>query len=500
VETQPVKTLREIAAGTDLESRLPEDLAATPVAGIAYDSRRVQPGFLFFAFPGAKTDGRKYAADAAARGALAIVSASPPPPGFAIPWLETAHGRRTLALAARNFFGRPDERLQLTGITGTNGKTTTAFLVESILNAAGLRSSMVGTVEYHVAGEVRPAPNTTPESLDIMTILRETELRGGSHVTMEVSSHALALGRVYGILFHTAVFTNLSRDHLDFHRGGMEEYFAAKRLLFEGAGAPPPSCAVLNADDPYSERLGFRGETIWFGIQDSKDLRASRISQSFDGLRFDVSFRGRKFRIESPLVGRFNVYNILAACGVGFSYGLAPETLMAGIAACRTVPGRFERVDLGQPFLVAVDYAHTDDALKNVIALARDLKPRRVITLFGCGGDRDREKRPLMGMAAAQHSDLVVVTSDNPRSEDPLAIINDALVGVRRFDTRHIVEPDRQTAIRRAIAEAMPGDVVILAGKGHETYQIFRDRTVPFDDREAARKALRSLGYGGEEK
>ena len=491
-----IKTLREVLAGTGLEERLPDSLASRPVAGIAYDSRKVQPGFLFFAFQGAHTDGRKYATHALNRGALAVVSELPPPAGFCGTWLETAHGRRTLSLAARNFFDKPDERLKLTGITGTNGKTTTAYLVESILTAAGLRSSLVGTIEYHVAGQVRPAPNTTPESLDILTMLHETETWGGSHVTMEVSSHALALGRVYGILFHTAVFTNLTRDHLDFHPT-MEAYFAAKRLLFEGAGAPPPRCAVLNADDPYSDRLGFQGETIRFGLHGGADLRATRIVQSFEGLQFDAAFRGGKFRMESPLVGRFNVYNILAACGVGLSYGLDFGALAAGVAACRRVPGRFERIDRGQPFLVAVDYAHTDDALRNVISLARELKPRRVITLFGCGGDRDRNKRPLMGMAAAEHSDLVVLTSDNPRSEDPLAIINDTLVGLRRFDTPHIVEPDREAAIRRAIGEAMPGDVVILAGKGHETYQIFRDRRVPFDDREVAAKALEAMGYRG---
>jgi len=490
-----VSVLQEILQGTDLERAIPDHLARVQVAGIAYDSRKVSPHFLFFAFPGAKTDGRKYAAEAVSRGAIAVISESPCPPGFTAPWLQTRHGRQTLALAARNFFHKPDERLCITGITGTNGKTTTAYLVESILAAAGITSSLIGTIEYHIAGEVRPAVNTTPESLDLLSMFEETRQRGGSHVTMEVSSHALALGRVYGILFHTAVFTNLTQDHLDFH-GGMEEYFHAKRKLFEGAGAPPPKVAVLNADDPYSRRLGFSGETIWFGLGRSAALRAARISNTFDGLRFEAIWRRRRFRVESPLVGRFNVLNILAATGVGLSLGVSPETIAAGIAACRKVPGRFERVEEGQPFLVVVDYAHTEDALTNVMALARELKPKRVLTLFGCGGDRDRDKRPRMGMAAARYSDFVVLTSDNPRSEDPIAIINDVLVGLRRFDTPHVIEPNREAAIHRIMAGARPGDIVILAGKGHETYQIFKDRTVHFDDREVAREALRALGYG----
>jgi UDP-N-acetylmuramoyl-L-alanyl-D-glutamate--2,6-diaminopimelate ligase len=355
---------------------------------------------------------------------------------------------------------------------------------------------MIGTIEYHLAGRVLPAVNTTPESLDLVRLFAELERAGGSHATLEVSSHALALGRVYGLHFHTAVFTNLTRDHLDFH-GTMDSYFAAKQTLFEGAGGPPPEFAVLNRDDEYARKLKVDPKTqaIWYGLGQEGDLRARHISSGFDGLRFEVQYDKLRFAVKSPLAGRINVYNILAACGAGLSYGIAPETIARGIAGLGAVPGRFERIDQGQPFVVVVDYAHTDDALRNTIAVARGLNPKRVITLFGCGGDRDRTKRPLMGQAAAEASDFVVLTSDNPRSEDPLAIMNDALVGIRRVDVPHVVEPDRAAAIARALKEAREGDLVILAGKGHETYQVLKDKTIPFDDRTVAREVLRGYGY-----
>jgi UDP-N-acetylmuramoyl-L-alanyl-D-glutamate--2,6-diaminopimelate ligase len=466
------------------------------VGGLAYDSRRVQPGDLFFAFPGSRADGRQFAQDALARGAAAVVSESPAPPELAARWLQVKHGRRALAVVARNFYGKPDERIGLTGITGTNGKTTTAYLIDSVLRAAGYTTAMVGTIEYHVAGRVLPAVNTTPESLDLVRLFAELRQAGGSHATMEVSSHALALGRVYGLAFHTVVFTNLTRDHLDFH-GTMEAYFAAKRLLLDGAGGPPPKYAVLNRDDGYARQMKphRHTEVFWYGLGPRTDLRAHHIASGFQGLRFDVQFGKVRFAVESPLLGKINVYNILAACGAGLSYGIAPETVARGIASLQSVPGRFERVDEGQPFVVAVDYAHTDDALRNTIAVARGLNPKRVITLFGCGGDRDRSKRPLMGQAAAEASDFVVLTSDNPRSEDPLAIMNDALVGIRRVDKPHAIEPDRAAAIARALQQARQGDIVILAGKGHETYQVLRDKTIPFDDRVVAREVLKGYGF-----
>jgi UDP-N-acetylmuramoyl-L-alanyl-D-glutamate--2,6-diaminopimelate ligase len=488
--------LGEILSGVALLQPLAPELAQAPVAAIEYDSRRVSPQSLFFAFPGSKADGRQFAADALARGALAVVSESPAPPDLAGRWIQVAHGRQALSLAARNFFRRPDERLALTGITGTNGKTTTAYLIDSVLRAGGKITAMIGTIEYHLAGRVLKAVNTTPESLDLLRLFSELENAGGTHVTMEVSSHALALGRVYGLNFHTTIFTNLTRDHLDFH-GDMETYFAAKQLLFEGAGGAPPRYAVLNREDPWARRLKVPRQTeiLWYGLGQEADLRPRHIASGFSGLRFDLQYRKQRFPVESSLIGKINVYNVLAACAAGLSYGLAPEVIARGIAGLKAVPGRFERVDEGQPFVVVVDYAHTDDALRNVIAVARGLNPKRVITLFGCGGDRDRAKRPLMGQAAAEASDFVVLTSDNPRSEDPLAIMNDALVGIRRTDVPHIVEPDRQAAIRRALKEAREGDIVILAGKGHETYQVLKDKTIDFDDRAVAREVLKGYGY-----
>ena len=492
--------LRELLAGVPLREALTPELADLEVAGLDYDSRRVEKGFVFFAFAGSRVDGREFAQDAMAKGALAIASELPEPAGFPGAWIQVEHGRQALAVAANNFYQHPDERIFFTGITGTNGKTTTAYLIETLLRAAGKITGLIGTIEYRLAGEVRPSPNTTPESLDILRFVSELEARGGTHLITEVSSHALALGRVHGFRFHTAVFTNLTRDHLDFH-GTMEEYGAAKRRLF--AGRPGPQWAVLNADDPVSKTMepevsGAR--TVWYGLSDKADLRAENIVSGFAGLTFDVIWSGRRARVESPLLGRVNVSNILAALGAGLSYGLDLEAMASSVALCRAVPGRFEPVtfsttDQGQLFLVAVDYAHTDDALRNAIQTARSLAKGRVITLFGCGGDRDRAKRPLMGMAAAELSDFVVLTSDNPRSEDPLSIMNDAMVGLRRFDTRHVAEPDRGKAIQLAIQEAQPGDVVLLAGKGHETYQILKDRTIHFDDRETAREVLRSFGY-----
>jgi UDP-N-acetylmuramoyl-L-alanyl-D-glutamate--2,6-diaminopimelate ligase len=488
-------TVGEVFAGVSLKADLPRELAVLTVKGIEYDSRRVGDGYLFFAFEGQHADGRRFAADAIRRGAVAVVGQSPRPAEFSGAWIQVEHGRQGLAIAARNFYGKPDERIAVTGITGTNGKTTTGYLVDSVLRAANKTTALIGTIEYHLGAQVLPAVNTTPESLDLLRILVQLESMGGTHATMEVSSHALALGRVYGLHFHTAIFTNLTRDHLDFH-STMEDYFQAKKLLFEGAGAPSPRFAVLNRDDAYASRIPVGGtEVFWYGLGEGATVRASGVSSTIEGLRFEVVYGSTRIPIESRLMGRINVYNILAACSAGFSFGLSHDTIAKGIAELRAVPGRFERVDEGQPFGVVVDYAHTDDALRNTISVARELGPKRVITLFGCGGDRDRSKRPLMGQAAAGHSDFVVLTSDNPRSEDPLDIINDALVGLRRYDTPHLIEPDRATAIQRVIEQAQPGDIVILAGKGHETYQVLKEGTIPFDDRQVARQLLRGFGY-----
>ena len=488
-----------------------EAMRGLDVSGLAYDSRKVQPGYLFFAFSGARTDGAQFANAALQKGAVAVVSDRPAPGGFSDRWLQTPHGRKALAVAAKNFFGRPDERIAVTGITGTNGKTTSTMLVDSMLRAAGEVTALIGTIEYRLAGQVLPAVNTTPESLDLFRMFHELEQLGGSHATLETSSHALDLGRIYDIDFHTAGFTNFTRDHLDYH-GTMEAYFAAKQLLFKPRSGPPPRFAILNADDEWGRRLDAakQSQVFWYslaaptrpqleGLPSDGWFHAEEIESSFEGLRFTVVSGSRRIPVQSPLVGHINVYNILLASAVAATYGLSDEQIQRGLIELQRVPGRFERVEEGQPFTVVVDYAHTDDALRNVLTVARGMKPKRIITVFGCGGDRDRSKRPLMGMAAAELSDYVVLTSDNPRSEDPLAIMNDAMVGLRRYDTVCVAEPDRERAIKKAIETAAPGDVVILAGKGHETYQILKDGPIPFDDREVARRVLRNFGYGARE-
>ncbi len=487
-------TLSELLEGIPLRQELPSAAAAVQVSGLACDSRRVGKGFVFFAFVGSRVDARRFAPQALEQGAIAVVCDEPRPEGFAGIWIQAENSRHALAFAARTFYGKPDERVHFTGITGTNGKTTTSNLLESILREAGHITGLIGTIEYRLAGKVQRADYTTPEAIDFMRFAAELEKLGGDHLISEVSSIGLVLGRVHGFHFHTAVFTNLTRDHLDFH-GTLEEYAAAKRLLFAPKEGPAPQWAVLNAEDPFSATVPPITHTVLYGLGQGAALRAEKIESGFDGLRFDLCWKDARQPIQSPLVGRINVLNILAAAGAALSYGLDLASIARGIAACQSVPGRFERVDCGQPFLVVVDYAHTDDALRNVIQIARQLGSGRVIALFGCGGDRDRSKRPLMGMAAGELSDYVVLTSDNPRSEDPLAIMNDALVGLRRFDTPHSVEPDRARAIRMAIEQAAPGDIVLLTGKGHETVQIFKDRTIHFDDRETAREVLRSFGY-----
>jgi UDP-N-acetylmuramoyl-L-alanyl-D-glutamate--2,6-diaminopimelate ligase len=477
------------------------------VSGLEYDSRRVKPGDAFIAMRGEASDGNKFIDKAIAAGAVAVVSDSASEiPREEVAWVQVPHGRRALARLSANFYKRPAERLAVTGITGTNGKSTTAFLLEAILFAANHKSALIGTIEYHVAGKVLPAPHTTPEALDLNRILADALGNGATEAVMEVSSHALTQQRVYGIPFDVAVFTNLTRDHLDYHRT-MEEYFAAKRILFEGCGTDPPRIAVLNAEDEYGQKLTKVSKkcgsvVLMFGLT-SGDLRAEKVDITPRGSRFDLVTPEEVVPVFSPLIGKVNVYNILAAAGAAYARNCKPDEIANGIASLARVPGRFERVDCKQPFTVVVDYAHTDDALRNLTSLAREFVQQarqrgRVITLFGCGGDRDRAKRPLMGEAAGQGSDFVVLTSDNPRSEDPLAIINDAMVGLQRSGTKYKMEPDRKRAIALAIREAGPGDIVLIAGKGHEQVQVTREGTLPFDDVEVARQVLRDAGYNCE--
>ena len=473
------------------------------ITGVSYDSRRVKPGDVFVAMRGEMSDGSRFIDQAVRSGAVAIVTDSERKPVNAA-WAQVPHARRALAAISANFFGRPADRLSVTGITGTNGKSTSAFLLESVLTAAGRSSALVGTIEYHVAGKVLPAPHTTPEAPELHRLFSDALSGGAGEAVMEVSSHALAQGRTYGIRFDVAVFTNLTRDHLDYHRT-MEEYFAAKKILFAGAGASPPRVAVINAEDTNGRELAkfskARGsQVITYGLAQG-DFHAAHLKITVRGTEFDLVGPDITLPVVSPLIGRVNAYNILAAAAAAFARGCNPQAIAEGVRNLTRVPGRFERVDQGQPFTVVVDYAHTDDALRNLTTLAREIvKPSggRVITLFGCGGDRDRSKRPLMGEAAGQGSDLVVLTSDNPRNEDPLAIILDARVGLERSGVRYQTEPDRRKAIYLALNAARAGDIVLLAGKGHETGQVVNGTSFPFEDKRVAAEVLRDLGYDGQ--
>lgn len=476
------------------------------IAGVEFDSRRVGPGSLFLAMQGGTTDGNRFIGRAIEQGAAAVVTDS------AAAFAETARrfaevavaevpaggGRRAMATIAMNFFGHPERHLALSGVTGTNGKTTTAFLLDAMLGCAGRTTVLMGTIENHVAGAVRPAMHTTLESRDLLALLREGVDAGATEAVMEVSSHALAQGRVCGLPYDVAIFTNLTQDHLDFH-GTMENYFAAKRALFDGENGAAPRVAVVNLDDAYGVVLGQAAreagaQVFTYGIR-AGDFRVEDARMSAAGMTFRMVTPQGSVEMRTRLTGRVNLYNLLAASGAAMARGLTLDEVAAGAAALACVPGRFQTVDVGQPFTVVVDYAHTDDALRNLTALARDFVGRehRVITVFGCGGDRDRAKRPKMGRAAGEGSDLVVLTSDNPRSEDPEAIVADALPGLVATGTEFAVEVDRAQAIRRALEAARPGDIVLLAGKGHEKEQVLRDGAIPFDDAEVAAAALKEL-------
>jgi UDP-N-acetylmuramoyl-L-alanyl-D-glutamate--2,6-diaminopimelate ligase len=446
-------------APTDVVNRAPAE-----IADLAYDARAVRPGALFFCYAGTTRDGHDFAAEAAARGAVALVVERRVDVG--VPQLVVRDARAAMAPAADEFFGRPTERLEVAGVTGTSGKTTTSFLLWSILDAAGRRPGLVGTVEARVGGERRKLERTTPEAIDLQRLFREMLDAGDASCVIEASSHASELHRLDRVRFDVLVFTNLSPEHLDFH-GTMERYYAAKRRLF--AGVP----AVVNVDDEWGRRLAAElGDAVTFGRADA-DVGPEALD--------DVELR---------LPGRFNVDNALAALAAARVLGVPEDAIRLGLERVAGVPGRFEPVDEGQPFVVLVDYAHKPEALRNVLAAARALAEGRVICVFGCGGDRDREKRPVMGRIAAELADVAIVTSDNPRSEDPLAIIEEVVAG---GGGALVVEPDRRAAIAAAVETARPGDVVLIAGKGHEQGQEAAGRIVPFDDREVAREALRKV-------
>ena len=477
------------------------------VSGLEYDSRRIKQGDAFVAMKGESSDGNRFIDKAIAAGAVAVVTDSAsekPRPNVA--WAQVSHGRRALARLSVNFYKRPAERLAMSGVTGTNGKSTTTFIIEAILAAAGRKSALVGTIEYHVAGKVLPAPHTTPESLDLNRILNDALGNGATEAVMEVSSHALVQERVYGIPYDVAVFTNLTRDHLDYHKT-MDEYFVAKRMLFEGCGTDAPRVAILNADDEFGQKLvpiskKCGSQVLTYGMS-TGDFHAEKINITPRGSRFDLIMPDAVVPLFTPLIGKVNVYNVIAASAAASARGCDASAIAKGVDSLARVPGRFERVDCQQPFTVVVDYAHTDDALRNLTALAREFVQQaghhgRVITVFGCGGDRDRAKRPLMGEAAGRGSDFVILTSDNPRSEDPLAIINDAMVGLQRSGTKYKTEPDRRAAIAFAAKEARAGDIILIAGKGHEKTQTSREGVIPFDDVQVARETLHDAGYSCE--
>ena len=476
--------------------------AQTEITGVQYDSRRVLPGDVFVAMQGGSVDGNRYIADALKRGAAAIVTDSRDawdtrPEG--VPFALAEHGRRALAEVSRNVFGHPERKLKISAVTGTNGKTTTAWLLEQMLRAAGRTCVLVGTIETHVGDEVRVSEHTTPESRDLYALLADGVRAGATEVIMEMSSHALEQERVWGLPVDVAIFTNLTQDHLDYH-GTMDAYAAAKAKMFAGVGAGAPRVAAINLDDAFGRQLasGFTSaELMSYGIEiEGCMFRAERISFALDGTTFTLRSPSGSFEVRSPLTGRVNVYNLLAACCAAYARGLPVARVVAIIPKLRQVPGRFEIVPGHAGLTVVVDYAHTDDALRKLIQTAREMvQPHagRVITVFGCGGDRDRTKRPKMGRVAGEGSDLVVLTSDNPRSENPEDILAEVFAGVRETATECHVIADRREAISSAIRQARRGDIVLIAGKGHEKVQILREGTVPFDDVAIAAAILKEL-------
>jgi UDP-N-acetylmuramoyl-L-alanyl-D-glutamate--2,6-diaminopimelate ligase len=490
------RKLSELLEGT--ETAVAAGVGDLEILQVACDSRKVQPRALFFALHGAKAEGNAFIQDAVKRGAVAIASAEPVPSAVpkGVTRIQVRDARKALAITSANFFGKPANALQLVAVTGTNGKTTTTSVIDAIVKASGAQTGLFGTIAYHTPLGDYPAPNTTPESVDLQGFFAEIRDAGGEYAVLEASSHSLAMDRVWGCHFQAAVFTNLTREHMDYHKT-FEEYFAAKKKLFEGTGAGAPEVAVLNTDDEFGKRLaGLAKKTVAYGLESPADITTKKFHLTFEGLTFTAQTPNGKVQVESALVGRINVYNLLAAIGAAQALGLSNAVIENGIRNLQSVSGRFERIDLGQPFLVIVDYAHTDDALENLIRTARELNPKgRIITLFGCGGEKDRTKRPVMGEVTGRLSDLTILSSDNPRSEDPLKIISDVIVGLQKTAGKYLIEPDREKAIGLAMDEARAGDIVLLAGKGHENYQVLADRTFEFDDRIEARRALRQRGF-----
>jgi UDP-N-acetylmuramoyl-L-alanyl-D-glutamate--2,6-diaminopimelate ligase len=482
------------------------------VTGLTYDSRQVRAGEIFFAIPGEKFDGHEFIPQALQNGAAGVVVAQKRTWPSGATWIRTKDVRHTMGLWGAHFYGQPSRRMRVVGVTGTNGKTTVSYLVESILSAAGLEPGVIGTINYHYRGRQLPSHHTTPESLELQSLLAEMETTGAQSVVMEVSSHALIQERVRGIDFDIGVFTNLSRDHLDYH-GSMDDYFLAKSKLFTDylrASVKSKKAAVIYAEDAKGrellDKLSDAGLETWsYGVDNQWDIHPLEVQSDVGGLRGRMKFKGRHLDFSSPLIGAANLQNIMGAVGVGGCLDLPDDVIAKGIHQLTAVPGRLEKVENDLGVSVLVDYAHTPDALEKVLGAVRPLTQQRVLTVFGCGGDRDRGKRPLMGEIAARLSDLLVLTSDNPRTEDPLRILAEIEggiqnTGLKRFGSHspqagrgYWVEKDRRAAIRIGLRAAQRGDLVLIAGKGHEDYQILGATKIHFDDREVAREELNRI-------
>ena len=464
------------------------------IRGISYDSRQVRNGDLFVAIKGEKSDGTRFIPQAIEKGAVAVASESEIVPEPDAACLVVADARKFLAGISRVFYGSPSDELKLVAITGTNGKTTTSYLMNSVFDRAGIQSCLVGTLGMKIGPHTFKSAHTTPESSDLLKFLRQAADEGCTHGALEVSSHSLALDRVFGTRFRVGVFMNLTRDHLDFHKD-MESYFQAKRLLFSAENDNRVETAVINTDDPYGKRLeheiGCAVST--FGFNSDAAIHAVEHQSRVDGTELKLQTPAGEARYRLRLIGRPNIYNVMAATGAALSLGIGLDAIREGVECLAGVPGRVERVEAGQDFTVVVDYAHSPDSLENLLNTVSRLPHVKLITVFGCGGDRDRTKRPIMGEIAVRMSDRVLATSDNPRTEDPLQILAEIEAGLRKGPAPYEIVPDRRKAIETAVSIARKGDVVVIAGKGHEDYQILGDRTIPFDDRKLAAELIREL-------
>jgi UDP-N-acetylmuramoyl-L-alanyl-D-glutamate--2,6-diaminopimelate ligase len=484
--------LKDVLAGVPLLSFNGDE--TEDIQGIAYSSKNAQPGFLFAALKGVKKDGIEYVEEALLNGAVAVLSDQAKPENFPKTWIQVSDTREALALSSANFYSHPSQKMKVIGITGTKGKTTITYILEEILKKSSFTPGVIGTISYRGPGMNVSAALTTPEALDIQRILSEMHAHGVTHCFMEVSSHALDLKRVIGIEFDVVVFVNLSGDHLDYHQT-MEKYFEAKRRLF--FLNHKKRTAVVNGDDPWGKKLILQLSkgTKTYGLDPGAMVRGENFVLNEKGIEVTVIYPEGHFSISSPLLGKPNLYNILASMAVALTLNLPISAIQKGIASLTGVPGRFEKIENSFGFHVFVDYAHTDDALKNLLETVREFNPKRIILIFGAGGDRDKTKRPRMGEAAGTLSDWAIITSDNPRSEDPLAIISDIEKGIKKTGTQNYeIIPDRRAAIEHALSIGEKGDYILVAGKGHEDYQILGDKTIHFDDAEVIREILEARG------